>query len=59
LRARGGFELDIKWKDGQLEALEVNSNAGGTCLIRYKNQTISISTQPGGVYKLSGDLKTL
>ncbi|MCX2476665.1 glycoside hydrolase N-terminal domain-containing protein [Pedobacter sp. MC2016-05] len=59
LQARGGFELDIKWKDGKLEALEVNSNAGGTCLIRYKNQTISISTQPGEVYKLSGDLKTL
>ncbi|RZL59700.1 MAG: glycoside hydrolase family 95 protein, partial [Pedobacter sp.] len=59
VKARGGLELNIKWNNGKLENVEVKSKVGGTCVIRYKNQMISIATKPEGVYKLSGDLKTL
>ena len=35
LRARGGFELDIQWKDSKLVNVTVRSLAGGSCRLRY------------------------
>lgn len=34
LRARGGFEVDILWRDGQLERAVVRSHLGGVCRVR-------------------------
>ncbi len=34
LKARGGFQVDIIWKDGKLEKLTVCSELGGNCRVR-------------------------
>jgi alpha-L-fucosidase 2 len=34
LRARGGFEIDMKWSDGRLWWVTILSTAGGTCRVR-------------------------
>ncbi|MDQ0915551.1 glycoside hydrolase family 95 protein [Paenibacillus sp. V4I5] len=34
LRARGGFDVDIKWRSGKLEKAEVRSQLGGICRLR-------------------------
>ncbi len=34
LRARGGFELDVAWRDGALEQAELRSLHGSECLLR-------------------------
>ena len=54
LRARGGFEFDIQWKEGKLEKVTVRSLAGGSCRLRYGavtrdlNLTKGLSTQWDG-----------
>lgn len=34
LRARGGFEIDLSWKNGKIETLTVKSTIGGNCRLR-------------------------
>jgi len=34
LKARGGFEIDLTWKDGKLRAATIQSRLGGNCRIR-------------------------
>jgi len=34
LRARGGFEVDIQWKDGEVSNTTITASIGGNCRIR-------------------------
>lgn len=36
LRARGGFEADIFWRDGKLERAVIRSSRGGACTVSYR-----------------------
>ncbi len=40
LRARGGYELDISWKDGKLTQAVIHSTLGGPCRIRTKDVSL-------------------
>ena len=48
LRARGGFEVDIAWKDGLLVSASLRSLAGGYARVRYGNTVKQLQIQPGG-----------
>lgn len=41
LKARGGFIVDIAWKDGKLQKLVVHASIGGNCRIRVANSRLS------------------
>ncbi len=54
LRARGGFQVDIRWREGRLAAATIRSLAGTKCKVRYGRKTIEIALQPGQSRQLGG-----
>ena len=57
LRTRGGFIIDLSWKDGVLTTLEIQSSAGGKCSIHYQDKKIEFDTKAGESFKLNSNLK--
>jgi alpha-L-fucosidase 2 len=57
LCARGGFVVDIEWKNRALSQLKILSKAGGNCKIRYKGKVIDMKTEKGRLYVLNENLK--
>ncbi|MGJ1434232.1 glycoside hydrolase family 95 protein [Sphingobacterium spiritivorum] len=39
LKARGGFEVDMEWKDSKIQTLVVKSTLGGNCRLRLNSDT--------------------
>jgi len=56
LRARGGFEIDIKWEKGKLNNAVIHSLKGKPCLIRYNNTTINMHLPAGKSKVIDSDL---
>ena len=65
LMARGGFEIDIEWKDAQLTKAVIRSRKGGNCTVRSltplrgkglkktkETDVYSLSTKAGSEYTL-------
>ncbi|TXK38002.1 glycoside hydrolase family 95 protein [Pontibacter qinzhouensis] len=59
LRARGGVEVDMEWKDNKLLWVSFKSTAGTTTTtkVRYGDKTIDLQLKPGQVKKLKGNLE--
>jgi len=57
LRARGGFEVDIAWKDGKLASATLRSNLGHPCKVRYGENVARLETEAGGSYTFNGLLQ--
>jgi alpha-L-fucosidase 2 len=55
--ARGGFILNLNWKNGGLQQVEITSESGMPCTVKYKDKEIKFNTQKGKTYKLNGELK--
>jgi alpha-L-fucosidase 2 len=47
LRARGGFEVDIEWRDGELCLATVRSSLGNSCRLRYGDATLNAHLEAG------------
>ncbi len=57
LCARGGFEVNQEWKNGQLVSAEIFSKSGNTCTVSYQGETVSFETEKGKVYRLNDALE--
>lgn len=57
LCARGGFVVDLSWKDGKLTEAVILSNLGGELNLRNGDHSVTYKTKPGQVIKVDGRLK--
>ncbi len=47
LCARGGFEVDIDWENGELKQARIHSRLGNECVLRYGDRQIRVPTVKG------------
>ncbi len=52
LCARGGYVVDIAWKNGKLSAASLRSQHGGSIPVRYRDSVITVRLQPGETIRL-------
>ena len=55
LCARGGFVIDIEWRDGHLERAVIHSTLGRPCTVRYQSRTIRLQIDAGKSEVLEAD----
>lgn len=53
LRARGGFEVSIDWKYGELKTVVIKSMLGNPCQLKYEEQLIDLKLKKGMIKKIS------
>jgi len=54
LRARGGFEVDLVWRDGALQQVRVASLLGNPLRLRWRGWEVEVGTEAGREYQFSG-----
>jgi alpha-L-fucosidase 2 len=65
LKARGGFEVDIQWENGEISTTRIKSSLGGNCRIRSyvslkgKGLKESNGQNPNPFYKTTDPMKPL
>ena len=59
LCARGGFEVDLIWKNGALVHAVIHSKFGNLCLLRCGQLEVELPTQAGRSYAFDGQLNPI
>ena len=57
LRARGGFEVDLAWKDGKLVEATLRPTHTGACKVRCGAKVVKLETQAGKSIRLGAGLE--
>ena len=55
LRARGGFQVDVAWKDGKLTEATITSLNGGSAILRLADKIHPVKLAKGGTFRWSGN----
>lgn len=57
LRARGGFEISMQWKEGKLSQATVRSLLATPCILRYGEKSVNLHPRRGDVLHFDGKLE--
>ena len=57
LKARGDYEVSIRWADGKMTSCEIKSNLGKPFTVRYGEKTREINLPAGKSIRLDAELK--
>ncbi|MFY9175884.1 MAG: glycoside hydrolase family 95 protein [Caldicoprobacterales bacterium] len=57
VRARGGLEVDMEWRQGRLDKVVLKPQVSGTFMIRYKQKSGQVKLEAGVNVVLDGNLK--
>ncbi len=57
LRARGGFQVDMTWDNGQLVSATIHSDLGSPCRIAYYDKIVQTQIGKGKRLRLNGNLE--
>jgi alpha-L-fucosidase 2 len=57
LRARGAFEVDLRWESGRLESATLRADRGGPCVVQYGRRSIALETKAGEALELDEQLR--
>jgi len=57
LRARGGFTVDIQWKNGKLTGAAIHSTSGTACEVRSGGRLVPLTLAPGATIQLNANLQ--
>ena len=50
VRARGGFEVAVRWRQGTCERITIGSKTGGSFRLRYKDRAEDVTIRPGHTF---------
>lgn len=59
IRARGGFILNIWWKDHRLDKVQIRGVKDGPCVLHYGKLIKKLPVEAGKIYSLNGDLEEM
>jgi alpha-L-fucosidase 2 len=59
LRARGAYEVDVRWEDGALVHAVIRTHHGGRCQVRYGDNIVALTLKPGETANLDHRLSRL
>jgi alpha-L-fucosidase 2 len=54
LRARGGFEVDLSWREGELRRVALRGEPGGKAQVRYRETVRTVNVSNGRSVSLNG-----
>jgi alpha-L-fucosidase 2 len=56
LRARGGIEVDISWRDGRLMTATLRADSATRCQVRHGERVVTLQLRPRRAMQLDGKL---
>ena len=57
IRARGNFSVSIEWEKHCARYIRISSESGGPMKVKYREQMISLETEPGKTYEFDSGLR--
>ena len=57
IRARGGYELNLYWINGQLDQVTIYNRSGKGCRIRYREKEVAVKGSSDEVTLTAAEFK--